>query len=97
VGEDTVFCPVSPELVERMRQPDGYESRGRVRMRLDQDNVIVVEEIDLQHGGLFDLLREARDALDHAAHRRGETCWGCFMEDRIDKALAARFDRSEGA
>ena len=40
-----VLCPIHPDLVEKLRQPGGVTSKRPVRMWLDDNNVINVQEL----------------------------------------------------
>jgi hypothetical protein len=42
---EPVLCPVSPEMVKLLQRPGGCETKVPVRMWLDADNVIVIQEL----------------------------------------------------
>jgi hypothetical protein len=43
-GPYTVWCPISNELAEQMRRPEGLTTTRPVTMRLDGDGLITVTE-----------------------------------------------------
>lgn len=48
VTPDAVLCPVSPEMVAQLRE--GWTTRGRARIWLDDDNVLNVQELPDDEG-----------------------------------------------
>jgi hypothetical protein len=61
---EPVLCPVSPELVKLLKRPGGCETKVPVRMWLDADNTIVIQELhharmDLRHHDTWELVAEA--------------------------------------
>lgn len=45
-GPYTVWCPITNELAEQMRRPEGLTTMGPVTMRLDGNGLITVTERD---------------------------------------------------